>query len=417
MCEPMNPAPPATSTTDGGVDEDGVDDDGVDEGGVGVTAWEGTKLPPRRTATVVGVLSASTPDPPCHEVEGTVCRFVYENLGENQSLAEIANWLVDRPLRILLTLLVAWILARLARRWIKRAVGRLVAPATSPAERLGRMGIDVPARLAPSVFDPRRESRSASISAVLENTVVVAIWTIALISALSAIGVELGPLIAGAGIAGVALGFGAQSLVKDCIAGLFMLAEDQYGIGDVVDLGEATGVVEGVSLRVTVLRGIDGTVWHVPNGVVQRVGNKSQHWSVAVLDVDVAYDSDLVRARELLHVAAAEVCEREEFAPHVLEAPIVLGVERLGADGVTLRLTVKVDPGTQWNLQRAIREHVKSVFDRESIEIPFPQRTVWMRVRPGDAGDEPVRDTLGDGDDGGSGQDATPAAAPDERQS
>jgi moderate conductance mechanosensitive channel len=240
-----------------------------------------------------------------------------------------------------------------------------------------------------SVHDPRREARSQSISAVLENTVVVAIWTIALISVLGVIGIELGPLIAGAGIAGVALGFGAQSLVKDCIAGLFMLAEDQYGIGDVVDLGEATGVVEQISLRVTVLRGVDGTVWHVPNGVVQRVGNKSQLWSVAVLDIDVAYDTDLVRARELLHLAANEVCEREEFVAQVIEAPMVLGVETLGADGITLRLTVKVEPGTQWSLQRAMREHIKTVFDREHVEIPFPQRTVWMRVEPDAPSDAP----------------------------
>jgi small conductance mechanosensitive channel len=328
------------------------------------------------------VLIAATPEPPCYEVEGSVCHFVYDNMGGNEALAEISNWLVDRPLRIVLTLLIAWIVARLARRWIKRAVSRIVAPSTSPVERLGRLGIDMPARLAPTVVDPRRESRAASISLVLENTVVVAIWTIALISVFGTVGIELGALIAGAGIAGVALGFGAQSLVKDCIAGLFMLAEDQYGIGDVVDLGEAVGVVEEISLRVTVLRGIDGTVWHVPNGVVQRVGNMSQLWSVAVLDVDVAYETDLVRARELLHAAATEVCEREEFVAHVLEAPNVLGVETLGADGVTLRLTVKVEPGTQWNLQRAMREHVKTVFDRERIEIPFPQRTVWMRVEP-----------------------------------
>lgn len=358
-----------------------------------VTGGQDTNESAPRAATVDGVLIAATPEPPCYEVDGSACRFVYDHLGEHETLAEITNWLVDRPLRIVLTLLIAWIVARLARRWIKRAVSRIFVPRTGPGERLGRFGIEMPASLAPTVVDPRRASRTRSISVVLENTVVVAIWTIALISVLGTVGIELGPLIAGAGIAGVALGFGAQSLVKDCIAGLFMLAEDQYGIGDVVDLGEAVGVVEEISLRATVLRGIDGTVWHVPNGVVQRVGNKSQLWSVALLDVDVAYETDLVRARDLLHAAATEVCEREEFATQVLEAPMVLGVETLGADGVTLRLTVKVEPGTQWSLQRAMREHVKTVFDRERIEIPFPQRTVWMRVEP---------DSSTDDDDAGS---------------
>lgn len=333
------------------------------------------------------MLPTTTPEPPCYEQDGTVCQFVYEHFGENETIAEISSWLVDRPLRIVLILLGAWILTVIARRWVKRVVGRIIAPSTNPVERLERMGIQVTASMTPSFYDPRRDARAASISTVLTSTIVVLIWTIALIIVLGIVGIEVGPLIAGAGIAGVALGFGAQSLVKDCIAGLFMLAEDQYGIGDVVDLGEATGVVEEISLRTTVLRGIDGTVWHVPNGVVQRVGNKSQLWSVAVLDVDVAYDTDLVRARELLHTAAAEVCDREDFAEHVIESPTVLGVETLGADGITLRLTVKVEPGTQWALQRAIREHVKTVFDRERIEIPFPQRTVWMRVEP-DAGED-----------------------------
>ncbi len=313
---------------------------------------------------------------PCYEQTGNFCRWVYDRTDQNETLATLSDWFVDRPFHILLVIVIAWIAARLARRWVARLVQRIIAPDQAPLERLG---IDT---LAPTIRDPRREARANSISVVLTSTTVVTIWVIALITVLSLVGIEIGPLIAGAGIAGVALGFGAQSLVKDCIAGLFMLVEDQYGIGDVVDLGEAVGVVEEVSLRTTVLRSVDGTVWHVPNGVVQRVGNKSQLWSVAVLDVDVAYDTDLVRARELLHRAATEVCARDDFVDRVIESPTVLGVESLGADGISLRLTVKVEPGTQWDLQRAMREHVKVVFDAEHVEIPFPQRTVWMRVEP-----------------------------------
>ena len=127
---------------------------------------------------------------------------------------------------------------------------------------------------------------------------------------LSELGIDLAPLIAGAGIAGVALGFGAQSLVKDCLSGLFMLIEDQFGIGDVVDLGEAAGTVERVTLRATVLRGLDGTVWHVPNGEVQRVGNRSQLWSVAVVDVVVGYDADIAAASGIFERTAAQ-CRRD----------------------------------------------------------------------------------------------------------
>src|SRR5262249_29170644 len=135
----------------------------------------------------------------------------------------------------------------------------------------------------------------------------VVIWVVAILLALGQLGFNLAPLIAGAGIAGVAIGFGAQNLVKDCITGLFMLIEDQYGIGDVVDLGVASGTVEGVSLRTTVLRSQDGTVWHVPNGEVRRVGNRTKLWSVAVLDIVVAYDADLDRTRDVVLGVAQQI--------------------------------------------------------------------------------------------------------------
>lgn len=316
----------------------------------------------------------------CYEQTGSLCRWVYDTTDGNEVAANLANWFVDRPFRVVVVLVIAWIASRLARRWVRRVVTRAVAPSRTSAERLQQLGFGLPDVFAPIEPDPRRAGRANSISIVLTSTVVVAIWVVAMLTMLGIVGIDLGPLIAGAGIAGIALGFGAQTLVKDCIAGLFMLIEDQYGIGDVVDLGEAVGVVEEVSLRTTVLRSVDGTVWHVPNGVVQRVGNRSQLWSVAVIDVDVAYDTDLDRARELLKRAADEVCALPEFAEQVLEEPEVLGVEALAADGISIRLTVKVSPGTQWNLQRALRQHIKQVFDDARIEIPFPQRTVWMRV-------------------------------------
>lgn len=328
-------------------------------------------------------VSPAATDELCYERTGTLCRWVYDRSDQNETLANLADWFVDKPLRILVVLIVAVLVSRIAKRWVQRFTTRLLAPKFDASQRLGKLGIDIPDSLV-GTRDPRRESRAASASVVLTSTIIVTIWVIAGLTILGIVGIQLAPLLAGAGVAGVALGFGAQSLVKDCIAGLFMLIEDQYGIGDVVDLGEAVGVVEEVSLRTTVLRGIDGTVWHVPNGVVQRVGNRSQLWSVAVLDVDVAYDTEIDRARGLLQRAAEEVCQRDELAPDIVEPPRVLGVEALGADGITLRLIVKVMPGTQWDLQRALREHVKMVFDEAAIEIPFPQRTVWMRAEQTD---------------------------------
>jgi len=316
----------------------------------------------------------------CYEQDGTLCQWVFDRTDGNESAANAVNWFVDKPLQVLLVLLVGWILTRVARRWVAGVVTRVVAPERTSTERLQDLGLELPDTLAADEPDPRRSGRARSISTVLTSFSVVVIWVTVGLMVLGILGVQLGPLLAGAGVAGVALGFGAQSLVRDCIAGLFMLIEDQYGIGDVADLGEAVGVVERFSLRTTVLRSIDGTVWHVPNGVVQRVGNRSHTWSVALIDVDVAYDTDLEQARVLLEQAAVDICELPEFAEQILEPPHVLGVEALAADGISIRLTVKVLPGTQWELQRALREHVKHVFDEASIEIPFPQRTVWMRV-------------------------------------
>jgi moderate conductance mechanosensitive channel len=328
----------------------------------------------------------------CGDPPGTICEWVFDRTDENETLAELADWFVNRPLQVLIILVAAWLLSKLARRWINGGVQRIMNPDRELATRqLARVGVRPPPRLT-EVTDPRRETRALAISGLMGSTAAALIWSIAVMLAVGRMGLDLGPLIAGAGIAGIALGFGAQSLVKDWISGLFMTLEDQYGIGDVVDVGEASGVVERITLRATVLRGVDGTVWHVPNGQIVRVGNRSQLWSVALLDVTVAYEADLGRARALLHDVATELCEREEFAPSVLEAPQVLGVEALGLDGVTLRLTVKVSPGSQWNLQRALREAIKVALDAHGVAIP--QRTVWTRAPQ--SGDDQPASTLGD---------------------
>lgn len=339
-------------------------------------------MAPGRATTVGRMRIVASTDEECYEETGSLCRWVYDQTDGNETLANLTDWFVDIPIRIVLVVVVAFVITRLARRWVKRLVAKVVAPDVSPTERLEQLGIEVPSALEPTK-SVRRSARAESISVLLTSTIVVIVWTIATMMMLGIIGIDLAPLIAGAGIAGVALGFGAQTLVRDCIAGLFMMLEDQYGIGDWIDLGEASGAVEDISMRTTVLRGIDGTVWHVPNGVVQRVGNKSQLWSVALVDIDVAYDTDLAKAQEALLATATDVCTSDRFADVVLEEPEILGVEALGADGITLRLIVRVEPGAQWALQRSIREAVKHRFDTDDIEIPFPQRTVWMRATPG----------------------------------
>ena len=336
----------------------------------------------------------------CGSTPDWICEAVFDLTGGNRFLAETADWLSS----VLLIFFVAFIVSQLAKRYFGRMIARVVTPDTTGAARqLQKLGGDRATALVAEPIgiteaDPRREARLRSISLVVGSTASVIIWSIAIIMALGELGVNLAPLIAGAGIAGVALGFGAQSLVKDCIAGLFMLLEDQYGVGDVVALDEATGVVEKISLRTTVLRGLDGTVWHVHNGEVIRVGNRSKLWSVALVDIDVAYDCDLTAARQVILDCANEVVADEEWAEAVIEPPNLLGVEALGADGITLRITIKVEPGTQWGLQRTLREALKSALDDAGIEIPFPQRTIWVRredAGEAGAGEAPTQDPFG----------------------
>jgi small conductance mechanosensitive channel len=214
----------------------------------------------------------------------------------------------------------------------------------------------------------------------LRSVLSFTIMAVAAVMILGELGVELGPLIAGAGIIGVALGFGSQSLVRDFLSGIFILVEDQFGIGDIVNLdGTTSGVVEAVSLRTTRLRAVDGTVWHVPNGEIRRVGNMSQHWSRALLDIEVAYATDLARAQEVIREVAHAVWEEDN---HVIEEPEVWGVEELGAHGVVIRLVVKTTPSEQYRVSRTLRERLKVAFDAEGIEIPFPQQTIWHRTDP-----------------------------------
>jgi small conductance mechanosensitive channel len=238
------------------------------------------------------------------------------------------------------------------------------------------------------------------MASVARSSVTIAVWTLAVLTILAVVGVQLGPYIAGLGIIGAALGFGAQDLVKDFLSGVFMLLEDQYGVGDVVDAGEATGTVEGITLRTTRVRSVDGTLWFVPNGEIRRLGNMSQGWARALLDISVAYDTDIDVASSLIDRVATGMATEPEFAGTFLGAPEVWGVENLAADSIDIRLVVRTTPGDQWEISRELRRRLKQAFDAEGIEIPFAQRTLWIRDQagshlPGTA--EDVTERAGDG--------------------
>ena len=295
---------------------------------------------------------------------------------------ELVWWeeLITGPvLRIAGILVVAFLVRLLLVKAIERFVRRMSAP-PEEASIIGRttrtarevIGADV-------VAAERRATRATSLGQLAKNVTTVVVVTIAFVMVLGELGFNLAPLIASAGIVGVALGFGAQSVVADFLSGVFMLLEDQYGVGDIVDLGEASGTVEDVHLRVTRLRAVDGVVWYVRNGEVIRVGNMSQNWSRALLDIGVSYDSDVPRVKQLIDEEAHRLAAEEPWSELILDEPEVWGVEQLSADAIVVRMVIKTLPGEQWGVARELRQRIKARFDAEGVEIPFPQRTVWMR--------------------------------------
>lgn len=218
----------------------------------------------------------------------------------------------------------------------------------------------------------RRDARAQTVSSVLRGVTSAVVLTVVTLLVLGEVGVNLAPLLAGAGIASVAIGFGTQSLVRDVVAGLFVLIEDQYGVGDTIDAGEANGTVERVTLRSTQLRDLSGTLWHIPNGVITRVGNKSQDWSRAVVDVVVDAEADLTVARRTFAVAAQSMFEDPVWSAKVHGEPNDMGVQALDAAGATLRVVLDTQPGAQWSVERELRQRAKAALDAAGVALARP---------------------------------------------
>jgi small conductance mechanosensitive channel len=289
--------------------------------------------------------------------------------------SQLVTWFVTRPAAILLLALAAlalrWFLHRLVDRLVHRAAEGLPSPV------LRRGSEDQPGEHAAALLPGRRVQRAETMGSLLKNVTSVVLFTVFGITALAELGYPIGPLIASAGVAGVALGFGAQSLVKDFLAGVAMIFEDQYGVGDVVNLGEAGGTVEAVGLRVTRLRDVEGTVWYVRNGEIIRVGNQSQNWARTVLDIPVALDQDLARVQDVLREVAHDLWEDEAFADLILEEPSVWGIEDLTPNWVVVRVTLKTAPLEQWSVAREMRQRVKARFEQEGIALAHPTVLPW----------------------------------------
>ncbi|MFN8035695.1 MAG: mechanosensitive ion channel family protein [Acidimicrobiia bacterium] len=297
-----------------------------------------------------------------------LCSTVYK-ITDSRSAAELADRF-SKPLRILMILLIAYVTVRVVRFVIKRSVRRMQTD--SARERMSSLRRKTGLALLDTGSMPtaRRIQRAETIGTLLRSVASFVIWTTAILTILKDLGINLAPIIAGAGVVGIAIGFGAQTLVKDFLSGLFMLFEDQFGVGDVIDAAFAVGTVEGVSLRTTRLRDVDGVVWHIPNGEIRRVGNKSQQWSRVVLDFVLAYDTDVAAASDVIERAADATLEAPELRPKVLGAPEVWGVESVDPDRLALRLVVKTRPLQDGPVARALRADVKRALDAAGIHRP-----------------------------------------------
>ena len=284
---------------------------------------------------------------------------------------DVVDWLLGTPLTVLGLVLLAMIV-----RWfVHRAIDRFVRSAEDGIlpQRISKMSVGgVSLGEAFSLDDPgttRRVQRAQTLGSLLKSISSGVIFGIVFVMILSELGLDIAPIIASAGIAGVALGFGAQSLVKDFLAGIFMIFEDQFGVGDSIDLATVSGTVEAVTLRVTRLRDVNGTVWYIRNGEILRVGNQSQNWARTVLDIPVTPATDLALVRAALQEVAHELWIDEDFTGVVLEEPEVWGVQQLTADAMTVRVTLKTAPLSQWRVAREMRERVKARFDHDGIEL------------------------------------------------
>jgi small conductance mechanosensitive channel len=306
-----------------------------------------------------------------------LCSWIRQQT-HNEWLAQSSYVIVVKPLRILAIILIAIVIRWLLHRAIRRLTTS-TSRASMPAllKPLRERTADKPEAAENTFIPERRRQRAEAIGSVLRSFVTAVVFTMATLLVMGELGFQLGPLLASAGIAGVALGFGAQSLVKDLIAGLFMLLEDQYGVGDSVDLGDAAGIVETVGLRVTTVRDMRGVLWYIRNGEIIRVGNKSQGWAMVVIDIPIGFVNS-EEAGAVLREAALALADEPEHATEFLEPPDVIGVEQLTVDGAVIRTIAKTTADGQPVVQRELRRRLTEALETSGIS----QRIAASRMLP-----------------------------------
>ncbi len=323
------------------------------------------------TSPVTGTLTGN-----CGNNPGIACRLAWDLTHNSRAAQLVKDWLagpVSQAGRIAFVVVLALLVRAIINRLINKVTER-AATATLPVTPNGR------AHKAASAVHlagtERRSQRARALGSILRSAVSVIVFGIAALTILGILGFNLAPLLASTAVLGVALGFGAQNLVRDYLAGLLMLVEDHYGVGDTINAGVATGTVEAMTLLTTRLRDVNGVVWHIRNGTIDSVGNESQGWSRAIIDYPVPYGEDLARVRALMEQAATSLYRERGWKKLMLEKPEVWGAQELSSKEVTMRLVAKTAPMRQWEVARELRARVKATLDAAGIQPAGPDTIV-----------------------------------------
>ena len=277
----------------------------------------------------------------------------------------------DTPIALVIiivgALIFRWLIIRGINLGTKAAIHRAEQQRKHPESRAQRI-----MAMATGADNERYEQRISTVSSLLRNLTSIVVGAVLALTVLDVLNIPLTPLLASASVGGIALAFGAQSLVKDFLSGIFMIMEDQYGVGDLIDTGEVRGTVEEVGLRVTRVRDATGTVWYVRNGEILKLGNQSQGWSTAIIDVPVAYDEDAGKVIGILEQVATEIDADPAFEDVLLEKPTVAGVNAVTATTMSIRMVAKTAPNQHWGLQRALLERSLTALGKAGVRSPSP---------------------------------------------
>ena len=281
----------------------------------------------------------------------------------------VSDWPWNIPLKLLVIAISAVVAQFIITRAIRKVVDGMVSRSRAPRPSDLR-SLDSTSELTAVVMTQRTEQRAMAMGALLRSIAIVTIWTIAFMTMLTTVGINIAPLLASAGVLGVILGFGAQQLVADYLAGISMIFEDQLGVGDVVNVGTVTGTVEDVALRCTRIRDFDGTVWYIRNGQMLFVANQSKGWTIARIDFPLSYDADLDQVREVIDAEGQRMSEDPRYDRILLDAPKYAGVEIVRGDAVIIRIIAKTAPEQQFTATRVLRQAMKEALDAAGIKMP-----------------------------------------------